>query len=115
MIPTPKGLALVEKFHAACLEHAQATLNANYKMANKNYYKLKSTFGEITKIGEINLLLPSLHSIHPGIRIWAATFLLKQYTEAALPVLKELSTREDLIGFDAQIVLQEWEKGTFGP
>jgi hypothetical protein len=50
----------------------------------------------------------------PLVRSWAASELLSQGELAMVPVLKELAEHEGLLGFNAQMVLQEYRAGRLG-
>ena len=54
-----------------------------------------------------------LNHLKASVRCWAATHLLPHKEELAKLALKKIvEVNSGWIGFDAKMVLQEWEKGT---
>ena len=47
----------------------------------------------------------------PEVRTWAAAELLSSGDSGMVPILEDLAARPDLLGFNARIVLQEFEAG----
>lgn len=61
--------------------------------------------------GDRSALTSILDHPNPSVRGWAATHLLGSDPDKALPVLRRLSALPGIIGFEAEMVIKEWNKG----
>ena len=107
---------IFQEYINAAMEHGQATLEGNYKVANKQYARLKIIFKKFEKDHLLadNLLETLFQNSNVSVRIWAATHALKLSirTNEAEKLLKEIS-RDNSLGIfrlDSEMVLKEWEK-----
>ena len=103
----------VQRYIAAAMAHHTATKDGNYRSANASADTLVDCCAEIlgdSGFGSSALMVLMRHK-EPCVRIWAARDSLPFSENEAVEVLKALSGRSDLIGFDAEMVLREWKAG----
>jgi hypothetical protein len=86
------------------------------RVANRHADKIWKIARELRRRGPEaqRTLLPLLHHPHPDVRGWSATHALGFAPDEALPVLRALAKEPGIPGLDAEITLEEWEKGTLG-
>ena len=93
-------------------KHAVATLNGDYKMANKSYNKIVRSIKLLKEKNELNKLLPFLKHKSVGVQIAVATFLLPYNTDECLKKLEDIAMRSDIQGLNAATIISEWKKGS---
>lgn len=98
-------------FQEAAINHAEATMQGNYKACNKNYALIVEAVSFLKKKNEIKALLELLKHSSAGVRSWAATYLLPVFEKEAIEALNELVKRNDIHALDAETTLSEWKKG----
>src|SRR6266480_3958578 len=78
------------------------------------YERLRSAYRQVQALGEPAryAFAALLDDPAPTVRGWVAAVLLSQGDKRALRVLRALANHEGLVGFNASITLQEYEKGT---
>ena len=92
--------------------HRAATEVGNSEQANAEYDGLMRALRLLLDHGARSELLELLDHEDPSVRCWAATHLLPDYPQRAIPVLRDISQGASFVAFDAAMVLSEWEKGT---
>lgn len=104
---------LLSKFINAAILHGESTLKGNSKLANKAQAQIVRSYKEIKKQDNfIDALIELLKHENSSVKCWAATFLLLSKPKLAQKALKEIYKNDKtIIGFSAEAVLQEWEKG----
>lgn len=101
----------MEQFINDAIEHTEAILNGNYKNANKLHGRLMKHYAEHKSKNALVYYTKYLTHPHEGVRVWAATFLLKINEEVAVKCLQELSKLPSITAFSAKITLDLWRKG----
>ena len=99
--------ALIE----SCKNHANATETGDYKTANKSYAILKKAVTDLEENNATYKLKNLLTDENESVKIWVASFLIKQDDVAAHAVLEELLlSKNPHISFSARLVLEGWKK-----
>ena len=110
--------ALIERYRATSAKHGHATDESKPKVANNAFDDLAALRKELRSRGAEGWqsLRSLLHDPEPGTRYWAATFLLDFVPVEAESVLRELAgIPKSLVGFSAEMALEQWKAGTFRP
>lgn len=107
------GKPPLEQYIQAAISHGQAKLRSDPDTANIQYDVIMKSLDEMraSPQGEHAALVSILDHTYPNVRGWAATHLLKLDPDKALPVLHQLSALPGLIGFGAEMVIKQWNKG----
>lgn len=103
----------IEKYIDAAINYGKAQEEGNFKEVNKNAEKIQIIRKELKKGSEIYLeqLESLLNHDNDYVRLKASFDLLSIQSKKAENELVELSRKRGLIGFEAEMILQEWEKG----
>ena len=92
--------------------HGQATENGNSKQANRAYDRLRVAVAYLDDEGRRSDLLGLTNSEDASVKMWAATFLLPtKMVRDAVRILEMVGQEAGIIGFDARMTLQEWNRG----
>jgi len=93
----------------ACLERGDA------KTGNRHAGRQFAAFRKLRAMGDSGreALAALLRDPRPTVRGMAAVFLLRYKTADALAVLRELSKKRGIIGFEASEAIKRWEEGTW--
>ncbi len=104
---------LLARYVQAAIRHGEATLQSNPDKGNAEYDLLMEALKAMraSSAGERRALTSILDHPDPSVRGWAATHLLGVDPDKALPVLRRLSVLPGIIGFGAEMVIKEWNKG----
>jgi hypothetical protein len=105
---------LIAKYVEAAKRHGEATDCGDNKTANKQYKVIEKCYSELMAHGEVGIreLIPLLDDPNNFVRLWAASHLLHVEPTRAKQILANLSgIKGSLVGFNADMVLKEWEKG----
>jgi hypothetical protein len=107
--------SLIQSFVLYTENHHKATLAGDWREANKNARKRHKIFLNIIRIGDEarEALFALTKSEIDCIALMAATYSLKYKTEGAIEILKRLSKRNGLVGFEAQQSIKRWEEGNW--
>ena len=92
-------------------QHLLFTLEGDYKNANKLQAKFLKIYGKVNKSHRQDLFENLLDHGNEGVRLWAATALLKTNPAVAVSSLKELMNLHTITAMDAKMTLDLWEKG----
>jgi hypothetical protein len=104
---------LEQQYRGYAEAHGAATLNGDYKSANKNYGKLIAVLAALRKAGSDghSALARLSGDTNEAVACWAATHSLPFDEGTALSVLERLSERTGPMGFNAKMVVQQWKNG----
>ena len=97
----------------ASINYGIAQKEGNSRVVNKNSAKLRKLRKTINEnwdlyAEELKLLLSHEDDY---VRLKASYDLLPICTQESLNVLRELETQRGLIGFEAEMLIEQWEKG----
>jgi hypothetical protein len=106
---------LINKFIVSNRNYYDAILAGNWRKANAPVKQFHKIFLEITKYGNIgrDALLKEAESSDPIVAVAVAAYSLKYYPEKSLAVLFKLSSREGLIGLEAEQAIKRWNEGNW--
>ena len=112
-VETAELQKLVSMYQSAAMAHGLATEAGDHATANRSYDTIAFVCRELRRRGrDAQLeLLGLLNERDPYVRMWAATHALEFAPEAGVNILKELTTSEGIVGFDAQMTLKAWREG----
>ena len=96
-------------FRMAAITQVVATESGDYKKGNNAFDRIIKILKYLKELGKMNELEALLSDSNVGVRMFAAYGLLSTYPKIAVPVLKEISLREDIHSLTA---LEQWEQGT---
>ena len=104
---------LIEKFIEASIIHGEESWNGNYKEGNKQYKIKTKCFEKIKTFANDwqNEILKLLNHENGYVRVSAAYRTLSFNPDEAVKTLKALLNEPKGVGFDAKMLLSEWEKG----
>jgi hypothetical protein len=105
---------LVAEYRASASAHGVATVRGDYKTANGHHDRIAHIYRELRSRGDEakGELLRLLDDIDPHVRSWAAAHALEFAPSRGESVLKRLASGGGLVGLNAAMTLEEWEKGT---
>ena len=105
---------LIWEYRHNAVEHGRATEIGDHKKANKDYDRLIKALRLIREHGTDgdDAVLGLLSDEDASVRCWAASHCLKVNEETARHTLEAVSALPGIIGFNARMVLAEWDKGT---
>jgi hypothetical protein len=93
-------------------KHAQATETGDYKIANKSYGSINNAVNYLKENDGIGKLKELLKYNEVSVKLWVASYLIKQDDPQAITVLKEIASQSiPHHSFNATLVLQGWQKG----
>ena len=103
---------LAARYAAAAQAHARAKIQ-DARAANAAHALLICAFHALRDLGDSGWASIRALTLHPDpeVRLWAATHLLQVSPGPACAALEALESLNDLVGFEASIVLQEWRAG----
>ncbi len=104
---------LIAEYRELAQAHGQATINGDFKAANRSHDRLISLLTSIRSLGvdgQARLLRLTCDS-DDSVSCWAATHTLPFDECRALEVLDTLSSKSGPIGFNAKMVILQWKKG----
>ena len=106
-----KSIDALKLFEDAARKHSIATEQGDYIVANKNYKKIVESITYLKSENALDSLLLFLNNESVGVRIWAATYVLKTDEKAGVKILKEIIKQGGILSLNAEMTLNEWEKG----
>lgn len=109
---------LIEEFRTLSAGHGRDIEEGKPKAANRKYDVLVAIRRELRERGmdADRHLLGLLGDPEPGTRYWAASSVLDFAPNEAEQVLSELARiPKSLVGFTAELTLQQWKAGIFKP
>lgn len=104
---------LIAKFTQAAKNHYEASLNGDWRTANKEAATIRKT---VSKLGSLGVsgkeaLLAQTDSQDFSVASMAAVYSLKYATEKSISVLARIAKEPGLLGFEAEQALQRWNEG----
>ena len=110
-----KAEDLVRQFAEAVVAQDECLERGDAKTGNKHANRFFAAFRKLRAMGDSGreALAALLRDPRPAVRSTAAVFLLRYKTADALAVLRELSKRRGMIGFEASEAIKRWEEGTW--
>lgn len=104
---------LIEKYVIASINYGAAQEEGDAKKVNKNASIIRKVRAQIKE--NYSLYVESLEQLldheNDYVRLKSAFDLLPVFTDKAEKTLLELSNKKGLLGFEAEMTLQEWKKG----
>lgn len=95
----------IDIFENAAIKHKLYSDDGNYKKANKEHEKIIKALNFLYNNKNMEQLLPLLNKTEESVKEWAATYLLPEYEDISLEVLRGIKT------LTAETIVKEWEKG----
>ena len=99
-------------FRMAEAAQVAATERGDYKKGNNAFDRIIQILKYLKGLGKMNELEGLLSDSNVGVRMYAAYGLLPTSPKIAVPVLKEISQREDIHSLTAKATLEQWEQDT---
>ena len=99
-------------FRMAAATQVAATECGDYKKGNNAFDRIIQILKYLKGLGKTNDLEALLSDSNVGVRMFAAYGLLPTSPQIAVPVLKEISQREDIHSLTAKATLEQWEHHT---
>ena len=99
-------------FRMAAAAQVAATECGDYKKGNNAFDRVIHILKYLKELGKLNELEALLSDSNVGVRMFAAYGLLPTLPKIAVPVLKEISLREDIHSLTAKATLEQWEQDT---
>jgi len=99
-------------FEESSIEHIKASLNGDFKLANRNYSKIVKAATYLRDNDTLSNLKRLLEHEEKGVQMWALTYLLSICEREAKKRLIEIRDADlTHYSFHAKMILQEWESG----
>lgn len=104
---------LIRLFREQALAHTTATMEGNYRVANKAADRVNQIFRQIIALGdEGRQALVALAEVSEDeVAILAAAYALKSDPKRSLAVLQRLTSNRGIIGFKAEHAIRRWKSG----
>lgn len=104
---------LVTAFVEASRRHYQATLDGDYKVANREVDQINELFSKVRERGPEarEALVQIATSADDAAAVMAAAYSLKYDPERSLLALKRLSKSSGILGFKASQAIKRWTSG----
>ena len=99
-------------FRMAAAIQVAATECGDYKKGNNAFDRVIHILKYLKGLEKMNELEALLSDSNVGVRMFAAYGLLSTSPKIAVPVLKEISQREDIHSLTAKMTLEQWEQNT---
>lgn len=105
---------LANEYVSAAIAHGNASTSGDYREANLQHDIVQDVYRELRSRGKSaqNVLLGLLDHPNEAVRGWAAFHALEFAPEKGEPVLEALSRSLGISGFNAEMTLKEWRKGS---
>lgn len=110
---TEEDKTLLEQFRIYAIKHGEGIRTGNYRRANSSHDRLMSIVQTLRQRDIIGTpaMLALLEDGDPSVRFWTASRCLTTAAEHARPVLEALAQDQGIVAFEAEMVLELWEKG----
>jgi hypothetical protein len=94
-------------------EHATASMNGDYRTANRIYDKLVEVLLKLRSTPDQgkDILRRLKKDSSDAVSMWAATHSLPNDEEDALAILEGIAKKGGIIGLNAEMVIKEWKAG----
>ena len=98
-------------FEQAAVEHALATEQGDYKLANQSYSAITKSITFLKEQDVLTRLVKLLDHQSIGVRMWAAASLLPIKEADAITALEKISKEQGIHSLTAEMTLNEWKEG----
>lgn len=104
---------LIVKFTQAAKNHYEASLNGDWRTANKEAATIRKTVMKLRSLDACGkeALLAQADNQDPSVASMAAVYSLKYATKKSISVLARVAKEPGLLGFEAEQALQRWNEG----
>lgn len=104
---------LAAEYRLNAVEHGAATARGDHRRANRHHDRLIAAAHSLRACGADGdgAILALLTDAHPAVRGWAATHSLRIDEARSRDALISLAAEPGVVGFNARVVLSEWDKG----
>jgi hypothetical protein len=100
------------RFANACIEKGKFEADGDEKNGNICYKRIHELYWLLKSENRLDELSVLLEHKNPYVRLWASAYTLQIDSASAEKVLEELTLiKKDMVGFTAEITLQEWRSG----
>jgi len=106
---------LIKRYIAEAEAHGAGILEENSKKSNQSYDNLQKVYLEIKSLNRLEDLKILLGHGNSSVRVWAATHLLPVSEEDSRSTLNDVAKEVTPIGFNAQMIINEWNAGKLKP
>ena len=98
-------------------EHGRASEDGDSRSANRAYRKLVAAYHGLQARGKEgqDSISQLMEDSDAAIRCWAASHCLESEPERAVAKLRKIAEGTGAIAFSAEIILEEWAKGSLPP
>lgn len=105
---------LLKEYITAASAQGTATSTGDYRKANSQHDRVQAIYREFRSRGKSaqHVLLGLLGYPDEAVQCWAACHALEFAPQEAEPVLEKLSSCQSICGFNAEMTLKEWRKGS---
>lgn len=101
---------LVDKFIDASIKYGEAIEQGESKIANKQSSVIRKIRKQLVESYKLDILIPSLQHENDYVKLNVASSIIGILPNDAREVLGELQSRKGLVGFEAKMFLQEWDR-----
>lgn len=102
---------LINEVKDLCVEHGRVLDEGDSVSANNLHKKISNIFNEIIANGLVSELMELLKNDDENVKLWAASYLLSIEEKLAISVLSQVEKSDRLIGLEATIIKDMWNKG----
>lgn len=102
---------LVEKFIDASIKYGESIELGESKTANKQSSIIRKIRKQLAESCKLELLIPSLKHKNDYVKLNVASSLIGLLPDDTKDILEELESRKGLVGLEAKMFLQEWNRG----
>ncbi|AXP80439.1 hypothetical protein CJ739_1350 [Mariniflexile rhizosphaerae] len=100
-----------DDFLKQAIEYGKAVAGGDHKKANRIHKKLQNIYDEAKVQKALNIFVDLLNEREESVKLWAATFSLKNNPELAVKSLEKLTELTSITGLSAKTTLQLWKEG----
>lgn len=104
---------LIRLFRDHALVHSSATMEGNYRVANKAADRVDKVFRQVIALGDEGreALFALAEVSEDEVAVLAAAYALKSDPTRSLAVLKRLTSNRGIVGFKAEHAIKRWMSG----
>jgi hypothetical protein len=108
-----KNKEVIEAFIDQAERYGRAINDGDSKVANLSHDKLKAIIKATDSKEQGGILLKLCEHKSESVRLWAASFLLKQNESLSLSIIEEIISSGSILGLVAEVTLDKWKSGNF--
>lgn len=102
---------LIEKFINASIRYGEAIELGDSQKANLQSSIIRKVRKQLLDISELESLLPNMTHENNYVKLNVAASLISLFPSESKEILIELQKKKGLLGFEAKMFLQQWERG----